>query len=118
MSAVPLRDARDKLLLRGEVEVEGAGAHLRLAADVLHRCAMEPGPGKAALGGVEDVLATGGLSGGLQLRHLDGPAAAALGRTNRTNTRFRLAASSGSCSRQFQGRSSDLCIFFRSWISR
>ena len=57
LGAVALADAGDQRFLAVEIDVERAGADARLLADVVHGGAMEAGAGKAALGGIEDVLA-------------------------------------------------------------
>ena len=69
LGAVALGDARDQVLLGGEVDVERAGADQRLLADVLHGRAVKAGAREADLGGVEDVLAAGALRCRFQLGH-------------------------------------------------
>src|SRR5690606_12836368 len=67
--AVALGNACDDGFLRSEIAVEAAGTDLRFGADLLHGSPMEPGPGKAALGGVEDFLAAVGLALGAGAAH-------------------------------------------------
>ena len=67
---VALGYAGDQGFLAVEVDVERAGADSRLPADVVHGRAVEPGAGKALLGSVQDVLATGALNVRLELGHL------------------------------------------------
>src|SRR5262249_29199404 len=70
LGAIALDDAGNQLLLRGEIDVESAGAHRSFTADVLHRGAVEAGAGKAQLGRVEDVLPAGALRVWFELRHV------------------------------------------------
>ena len=73
LGPVALGDARDQRLLAVEIDVERAGAHGRLAADVVHGGAVEAGAAEALLGGIEDVLAPGALDVGLELGHCPRP---------------------------------------------
>ena len=62
LGAVALGEAGRDRVLRGEIAIEVARAHLRLGGDVLHGGAMEARAHEAALGRVEDADAALGLS--------------------------------------------------------
>src|SRR5262249_22942801 len=66
---VALGDAGDQRFLRGEIDVESAGADPGLLADVLHGAAAKARAREADLRGVENVLAARVLRSWFEARH-------------------------------------------------